>query len=146
MNAFRPLQLLLTCLVLSGLVACQTMTPTDRIGQNPAMYGVLSPEHQVMVQQGRICEGMSKDAVYLAWGNPDTPPVIGQQNGLYYEKWLYVEYLPVVVDSWAVGGACAHRGSLYCAGGPGVYTTQVPSEVAWVMFQNNRVTAWERRK
>lgn len=146
MNAFRPLLLLLTGLVLFGLAACQTMTPTDRIGQNPAMFGVLSPEHQVMVQQGRICEGMSKDAVYLAWGNPDTPPVTGQQDGRFYEKWVYVEYLPVVVDSWAVGGACGHRGPLYCAGGSGVYTTHVPSEVAWVMFQNNRVTAWERRK
>ncbi len=117
----------------------------SRIEANPVMFGVLSPEHKLLVQQGRICEGMTKDAVYLAWGNPNTQPVMGQQNGKSYEKWVYNIYRPVMVDSISVGVGCWHHGSFY-SGGMGSSTAMVPQEAAWVLFQNNKVTAWESRK
>ena len=124
------------------LGACQTATPSTSISQNPVMFRQLSPEQQMLVQQGRICEGMSKDAVYLAWGNPNTPPVTGQQNGVSYEKWVYNTYQPVMVDSLTVGAGCWH-GPHWCGGGVGTSTAYVPREAAWVMFQNNVVTSWE---
>lgn len=127
------------------LEACQTPTPYTRIEQNPLIFRSLSPEHQVMVQQGRICEGMTKDAVFLAWGNPNTPPTRGQQDGQTYEKWVYNVYRPVAVDSVTIGiGGCYH-GPWY-GGGMTTSTAMVPQEAAWVMFQNNIVTAWESRK
>ena len=146
MSAFRPISLLLASLLVVVQVACQSVTPADRIGTNPVMFRTLTPEHQTLVQQGRICEGMSKDAVYLAWGNPDTAPVVGQQNGSSYEKWIYLEYVPVVVDTIGFGAGCGYHGPLYCGSGVGTSTTMVPRESAWVMFQNNIVTAWESRK
>lgn len=127
------------------LASCQTATPASRISQNPVMYNMLSPEQQVLVQQGRICEGMSKDAVYLAWGNPNTPPVTGQQDGASYEKWVYTTYQPVMVDSISTGFGCGY-GHCWHGGGISTSTAYVPKDAAWVMFQNNKVTAWEARR
>lgn len=146
MSAFRRISLLLASLLAVVQVSCQSVTPADRIGANPVMFRTLTPEQQALVQQGRLCEGMSKDAVYLAWGNPDTAPVVGRQNGTSYEKWIYLEYVPVVVDTVGIGAVCGYHGPLYCGSGMGTATTMVPRESAWVMFQNNVVTAWESRR
>lgn len=142
MRIFRAIQLLVLSLAALYLDSCQMATPTTRINQNPVMFRQLSPEQQLLVQQGRICEGMTKEAVYLAWGNPNTPPVTGQQNGETYEKWVYNVYQPVMVDSLTVGTGCWH-GPCWGGGGVGTSTAYVPREAAWVMFQNNVVTAWE---
>lgn len=109
------------------------------------MYNMLSPEQQMMVQQGRICEGMTKDAVYLAWGNPNSQPVTGQQDGKTYEKWLYYTYQPVMVDSVGIGIGCWNHGS-WCGSGLSTSTAMIPQESAWVIFHDNVVTAWESRK
>lgn len=109
------------------------------------MFQQLTPEQQLMVQQGRICEGMTKDAVFLAWGNPNTPPVTGQQDGKTYEKWVYNVYQPVTVNTISIGGGWCH-GPWYCGSGMGASTAMVPAEAAWVIFQNNLVTSWERRQ
>ncbi len=109
------------------------------------MYEMLSPEHRVLVQQGRICEGMSKDAVYLAWGNPSNPPITGQQEGISYEKWIYAVYQPVMVDSVSTGFGCAH-GVHWHGGGISTSTAYVPCEAAWVMFHDDKVKAWEKRR
>lgn len=127
------------------LAACQTATPMSRIDQNPVMFRVLPPEQQLLVQQGRICEGMSKDAVYLAWGNPNSTPVTGQQNGVPYEKWVYLVYQPVTMNSVSFGGGCWRHGHWH-GGGLGTSTAYVPQEAAWVMFENDKVTSWESRK
>ncbi len=142
MRVFQAFHLLVLSLGALLLDSCQTVTPATRIHQNPVMFRQLSPEQQLLVQQGRICEGMSKDAVFLAWGNPNTPPVYGQQNGVSYEKWVYNTYQPVMVDSVSVGGGCWH-GPYWCGSGIGASTAYVPREAAWVMFQNNVVTSWE---
>ena len=113
MSAFRPISLLLVSLLVGVQVACQSVTPTDRIGSNPVMFRMLPPEQQSLVQQGRICEGMSKDAVYLAWGNPNAAPVMGQQNGTSYEKWVYLQYQPVVVDTFGFRAGCGFHDPLY---------------------------------
>ena len=145
MRVFRRVLPVLMSLFSVAQFSCQTATPLTRIDQNPVMFRMLSPEHQVLVQQGRICEGMSKDAVFLAWGTPNTPPVQGQQGGLAYEKWVYNVYRPVMVDSVGFGTGCWHHGHWY-GGGMSTSTAMVPEEAAWVIFQNNCVTAWESRK
>lgn len=145
MRVFRRFLSALSCVAPLLLGACQTVTPQSRIEQNPVMFGMLSPEHKLMVQQGRICEGMTRDAVYLSWGNPNTDPVIGQQDGKSYEKWVYYVYKPVMVDSIGFGAGCWHHGAWH-GGGMSTSTAMVPQEAAWVIFQNNIVTAWESRK
>ena len=117
----------------------------SRITKNPVMFCVLSPEQQLMVQQGKICEGMSKEAVFLAWGNPNTEPVLGLQNGVSYEKWVYLTYQPVMMNTVGFSSGCWGGGPCY---GPavGTSTAYVPQEAAWVMFENDKVTSWDRRK
>ena len=144
-SRFAAISFLLAGLCAALLTSCQTSTPMSRITKNPVMFRVLSPEQQLMVQQGKICEGMSKEAVFLAWGNPNTEPVLGQQNGVSYEKWVYLIYQPVMMNTVGFSSGCWGGGPCY---GPavGTSTAYVPQESAWVMFENDKVTSWERRK
>lgn len=128
----------------AALVACSAVTPMDRIESNPAMFRMLSPEHQALVQQGRICEGMSKDAVFLAWGEPSEAPMAGQKEGKSFEKWNYTRLKPVMVSRpvWSgVGFGCC--GGWYTGGG--FDTVYVPEKVGDVTFENDRVSSWEVR-
>jgi hypothetical protein len=43
------------------------------------------------VSQGKIRTGISKNAVWLAWGSPDRK-VIGNMRGRPTETWIYVNY------------------------------------------------------
>ena len=143
MPAFIRLLLAGGCAAL--LAACQSATPMSRISQNPVMFRTLPPDQQVLVQQGRICEGMSKDAVFLAWGNPNTTPVTGQRDGVAYEKWVYLIYQPLMMNSVSIGGGCWRHGHWH-SGGIGSSTVYVPEEASWVMFEHDKVTSWETRK
>src|SRR3981081_4368065 len=60
---------LVAALLSSLLPGCSTVE--SRIKSNPQIYASLSPADQALVRQGQIREGMSKAAVFLAWGNPD---------------------------------------------------------------------------
>lgn len=125
-----------------ALAACQVATPADRIGEHRLLFQSLPAEQQLLVQQGRICEGMRPEVVYLAWGNPTQPAVQGQRNGRRYEKWIYSTMQPVMVDGPMWMGACRHG----WYGGGGVETVYVPQEVAYVIFEEGRVTEWESRR
>jgi hypothetical protein len=48
----------------------------------------MSPTDQALVQQGKIREGMSQDAVYIAWG-PPSQRVPGRNRGRIVETWIY---------------------------------------------------------
>ncbi len=146
MRAFHSVILGVLGLVACMFCSCQTSTPATRIHKNPAIYQQLTPEHQLLVQQGRICEGMSKDAVFLAWGNPNTTPIVGQQDGVPYEKWVYNYYQPVTVTSVSIGVGGGCHGPWLGASGMGSSTAYVPQPSAWVLFQNNSVTSWESRQ
>lgn len=142
MRFFRAVQALAVIAAAFVLGSCQTTTPAERIEQNPLLFRQLSPEQKMMVQQGKICEGMTKDAVFLAWGEPNTPPVFGQRNGVSYEKWVYSTYKPVMVDTVIGGGFGVGRH--WHGGGLGTSTAYVAQPVAWVMFNQDKVTSWEK--
>lgn len=128
------------------LAACQTSSPASRIEENPVLFRALSPEQQLMVQQGRICKGMSKEAVFLAWGNPGSAPLKGEREGKAYERWVYTRERAVPVDTigggW-YGGPWGHRGWYEPYGGMSVM--YVPEEAATVTFEQDKVTEWESR-
>ena len=127
------------------LVSCVAPTPAERITENPLMYGSLPAKQQLLVQNGQICNGMTPDAVYLAWGNPNTPPVVGESNGRKIERWVYRGYEPVPVMT--VGGGFCH-GPFGCYGAtyPQMDTAYLPYDAAFVEFTDGKVTSWQSRQ
>ncbi len=70
-------------LVLSG---CSTIG--SRIDSHRAAFDQLSHEDQALVNEGRIRGGMSQEAVYIAWGQPQQKAV-GIVHGATTETWVY---------------------------------------------------------
>jgi hypothetical protein len=68
------------------LTGCSTLE--TRIQERPEAFRRLSPSDQALVQQGKIREGMSQDAVYIAWG-PPSHRVPGRNRGQLVETWVY---------------------------------------------------------
>jgi hypothetical protein len=75
-----------TALVLTGCA-----TPEQRITDHPEIFQSLSPRDQELVRAGKIREGMSRDAVWVAWGTPDQKAT-GVARGRPVETWIYNEY------------------------------------------------------
>ena len=76
----KPGNLCVAATLASVLVSCMASTPGDRISRNPTLYNSLPSYQQQLVQQGRIESGMSPDAVFLAWGAPNSEPVRGEKK------------------------------------------------------------------
>ena len=81
-------QALLACAVSFTLLATGCTTTETRIAERPEAYRALSPNDQALVQQGKIREGMSQDAVYIAWGPPSSR-LPGRNRGRIVETWIY---------------------------------------------------------
>ncbi len=104
------------------------------------MYQSLTPEQQQLVSQGRIENGMSQQAVFLAWGAPNSQPYVGQQGKKNLERWVYTRMEPVMVMSnWDV--PCPGRYGWCADYGPD--TAYIPRRTATVTFENGKVVAWE---
>jgi len=73
------------------LLLSSCSTPQTRISENPNLYQSLSPKDQALVNQGQIRMGMSRSAVWLAWGSPDRK-IVGNMGGGTTETWLYIYY------------------------------------------------------
>jgi len=78
--------------VLAALILTSCSTPQTRISDHPDLFQSLSRSDQALVSQGRIRYGMSRNAVWLAWGSPDSK-VIGNMRGHSTETWLYLDYV-----------------------------------------------------
>lgn len=76
----------------SALIFSGCSTPETRISEHPEIFQTLSSRDQALVSQGKIREGMSQNAVWLAWGNPDQKAT-GTVRGRYVETWIYNEYV-----------------------------------------------------
>ena len=71
------------------LTSCST--PQTRISDHPDLYQSLSPRDQALVGEGQIRSGMSRNAVWLAWGSPDQK-IVGNMAGNSTETWIYIYY------------------------------------------------------
>lgn len=81
-----------TLSVLTGmLILTSCSTPQTRISDHPDLYQGLSHRDQALVSQGQIRIGMSRTAVWLAWGTTDQK-IIGNMGGGPTETWVYVYY------------------------------------------------------
>lgn len=158
-----PSLILISTAALSLLQSACTVhsTPQSRIAAYPEYFTKLSQQHKTLVQQNRVTEGMSKDAVYLAWGSPAEVKK-SSHKGRLRETWTYLRYEPVYsrgvslgYGGYGYGGPHSYgRGHHY--GGHGGYgghygnnfayntdVTYLPRLGASVVFKNNRVASWE---
>jgi len=85
------LRALTLCLSASALVLPGCSTTESRISDHPEIFQTLSASDQELVKVGKIREGMSQNAVWLAWGAPDQK-ASGVARGKPVETWIYNEY------------------------------------------------------
>lgn len=96
----------------------------------------------MLVQHGQLTEGMSTDAVRLAWGSPSRISH-GSKLGKSYEQWSYAGYAPVYNTRIGFGyshGYGERCDPSYMYADP--FVNYVPYEARRVEFLNGRVTAW----
>ncbi|MGI8821530.1 MAG: hypothetical protein ACR2ID_11790 [Chthoniobacterales bacterium] len=82
----RPALFLGTVVCLLALAGCTTVD--TRIAEKREAYARMSPADQALVQQGGIREGMSEEAVYIAWG-PPSQRAPGRNRGRVVDTWIY---------------------------------------------------------
>lgn len=132
-----------------GIVSsCAPATPQTRIQQRPQDYAKLSEKHKELVSRGEIEKGMSKDAVFFAWGRP-AGRVEGLWNGKSGERWDYEGSHPVMHNHFFGGYASGvYGGGRYSGyhGGFGPEVIYVPYVKASVWFVGGKVDEWERQR
>jgi hypothetical protein len=79
------------CIATTAIVFSSCSTPQTRISDHPDIYQSLSHRDQALVTRGQIRIGMSRTAVWLAWGSPDRK-IIGNSRSGPTETWLYTYY------------------------------------------------------
>ncbi len=126
---------------------CTTANPQTRVQQNPALFNQLSAQDRDLVLKGTISEGMTKDAVFLAWGRPDAVST-GSDRGKATETWRYATMRPVYYGAGFGYGMGHHGGRYYGRGyypgwGVGITPQYVPVTSSVAKFRGARVVAWE---
>jgi hypothetical protein len=79
---------LLACIATGALVLSGCSTVGTRIDANRAAFEQLPPQEKALVSQGKIQGGMSQEAVYIAWGQPQQKAT-GMVRGVPTETWVY---------------------------------------------------------
>lgn len=155
------IRLCLAVIAAISFVQCSS-TPTTRIEKNPQMYAKLNAKDRHLVTHGLIHEGMTRDAVFLAWGRPDSVSV-GVNRGRESESWTYEGQRPVRSMSMNMGfgfGGLGYGGfGPYGYGGWGPYgfggfpyygggsaVTYIPYTAGVAEFVGGRVVSWKSIK
>jgi len=150
MNPRGCSHLIALCLVLGLIVfqftGCVASTPLARAQQNPGMLENLPKADRELVMNKTIAEGMSKDAVFLAWGKPDSVST-GSEGGRATETWRYAIMQPVW-GGWGLGlgygyGGYHRHGYVAPYASYGMTPGYVPQTSSVVRLRNGRVAAWE---
>ncbi len=129
------------------LASCVPSTPQTRIDRNPQVFSSLVDKQKSLVERGELGRGMTRDAVFLAWG-PASRIFQGSKNGKSTERWDYAGSHPVystnVYGSYGYGyGPYGHIHPAYGFGmGPDI--AYIPYRIASVWFVDGHVDAWER--
>lgn len=144
MKPFPLKNLCLLVLAGSGLfLASCASTIESRIQKYPGKYEGLPKSHRSLVTQGKIKDGMSRDAVYLSWGNPNDISS-GEKSKKKIERWRYSSYEPRLVNNFGFQFGYGRYGRGYHGYhySPEIY--YVPYTSAVVDFVNGKVSSWER--
>lgn len=70
------------------LAGCATNHLEERKAEKAIAYEALAPEVKALVDQGTIKEGMTEDAVYVAWGEP-SEVTHGETEAGRVTTWFY---------------------------------------------------------
>lgn len=132
--------------------SCAPSTPQSRIEKAPEKFERLSPREKGLVQRGELSRGMSKDAVWIAWGSPASS-YEGSKNGKPSERWDYTGSRPVYTTNYFGGYSSGYTrwgGHRYPYSGYGFgfgpEVSYIPYTRASVWFVNERVDSWERQR
>ena len=136
----------------ASLLLSSCITATDhRVKTHPDLYAKLNEADKEAVRIGVLHVGMTKETVYLSWGNP-AEVTTSTRNGKTCERWSY-KHLRQVAEGpypYMYGGAAGvsfwgrhHAGFFYepFAYGP-VAVGYVAVEAGRVEFVNGRVTSF----
>ena len=145
-GCFKMLAMLvLGIAVVLGLSSCESSTPASRAAKSPAVMGQLSQRDRDAVMSGTIAEGMSKDAVFIAWGRPDSI-THGSVDGKRVETWTYTS-LRSVYRPYGMGFGVGYYGRyhrhVYPSAAIAMGPDYVPVTSQVVRFRNDKVVAWE---
>lgn len=107
------------------------------------MYTRLSEQDKQRVDSKQISQGMSKEAVYLAFGSP-TRSANGEIGGSNYERWYYTRLTPDYVGGYYPGyGSYGPRGYYGYGAGFSAFPDYTQELEAIVEFRNKKVYGWE---
>jgi len=135
--------------------SCASSTPQGRVAANPAMAASLSPVQREAVLAGRVSEGMTREAVFLALGRPSAVRK-GSTGGKETEVWRYTNLQPIQTSTMFIdptvgmygfgigGGYFGPRGARWAGPVWGMGTEYVPMTSALIRFENGIVVSWER--
>lgn len=127
----------------SFAVSCAPSTPAARIAASPGQYQKLPARQQTEVAQGQLSRGMSPEAVYLAWGNPDRR-YHGSADGRATMRWDYVGTQSIYTHN-AYGGYRSGHAGPYRSAAFGPEIIDLPYLHATVNFIDGSVDSWESR-
>jgi hypothetical protein len=127
------------------LMASCAAPSNKRIQENPAAFSQLSPEHKSLVQHGDVAKGMSRDAVKLAWGEPDRQTK-EELQGVLCDKWIYTGYVPIegyhLYTVRPNQPPRLHFTGFLLAGDPNA-GNQVLGQVRDAYFRDGKLAAWD---
>ncbi len=142
--------LALALLAAAVIPSCAPSTPQARIEKAPEKFAALPARDQELVRQGEIANGMSPDAVELAWGRPDRV-LEGSAQRKPMDRWDYLGSRPVAVAPLFGGYGYGYGYGYgpyqnYGWSGPafGADIAYIPYLSASVRFIDRRVDSWER--
>ena len=122
-------------LATGALILGSCSTPQTRISDHPNLYQSLSTRDQALVGHERIRTGMSRNAVWLAWGSPDRK-IVAKTQGPATETWIYISY--IIYPYYGYPFNYLYDPFYYADVGPAI---PYPSRV--VTFFNGRVVAFQ---
>jgi hypothetical protein len=124
-------------LATGALIPTSCSTPQTRISDHPDLYQSLSSRDRALVNQGQIRTGMSRTAVWLAWGSPDRK-IVGNTQGRATETWIYISYMTYPYYPYGYPYNDLYDPFYYADVAPAI---PYPSRV--VTFRNGRVVAFQ---
>ncbi len=98
--------------ILLTLAGCDT--PASRARVHHGAFGKLSAGDRRLVLAGKVRAGMNPDAVYIAWGEPDTKEAVPGCKDDITEVWSYRRQLTLKsamnsFDAWLPGNSVFGR-------------------------------------
>ena len=136
----RLFMLFFLVLAAALLTGCAS-TIESRKKEHYNAYSQLSPDERAAVDAGQIKVGMTKEAVYIAWGKPQQV-VVTESSAGRNEVWVYMETYLQGYNYWGYRPYCGPYHYYYH--GPQLYYDYAPISYARgeVIFEGDKVKQW----